>query len=441
MKRFAFIFAAFAACFAVSCNKEMPESVTTPTVQDGFKTVTITADIADADTKTSYDAEGKFSWTKGDQISVLASDEQVYTFTATETGASSAFTGVIPADVTLGAQAFFPADDNHALNSFSLAATTDAIDASLPLIGVKGDGDAYEFAHYTGGFQFTITNIPAEIKVVEASFVTSSLKISGIFSVWKDDAGKYISGVYAAANDDEKKYARKMSVAEGTAKVYLPYGVGGDLWGTTTMTLTGYDADGNATELTTKELKLGGLVHSRAVIIPVKPLALEDRSNLAKIDWSAGNVVSYVLEDWMYTSYPEYSDIKELKAVADEKFVYARVTPTKEVTEIRFYFADHGTNTSGDLWMWENTAYTTYYKSARATVTDNKFNLVYGDKDVELISEVVEGNVIWSMAFPRKANTMTASSGSVYLGFMTYGEGFEAPIPKVFGEMLEVTLP
>ena len=91
MKRFAFIFAAFAACFAVSCNKEMPESVTTPTVQDGFKTVTITANIADADTKTSYDADGKFSWTKGDQISVLASDEQVYTFTATETGASSAY--------------------------------------------------------------------------------------------------------------------------------------------------------------------------------------------------------------------------------------------------------------------------------------------------------------------------------------------------------------
>ena len=109
MKRFAFIFAAFAACFAVSCNKEMPESVTTPTVQDGFKTVTITADIADADTKTSYDADGKFSWTKGDQISVLASDDNFYTFTATETAATSTFTGQIPEDVTLGQYALYPA--------------------------------------------------------------------------------------------------------------------------------------------------------------------------------------------------------------------------------------------------------------------------------------------------------------------------------------------
>ncbi len=440
MKKFTVLLAAFAAFAAVSCNKEIPVETPAPEVQDGFKTVTITANI-EGQTKTSYDADGKFSWTKGDQISVLCSDDNLYTFTASETGNSSAFTGVIPTDVTLGSQAFFPADENHALNTFSLAATTDAIDASLPLIGKKIDGDAFEFAHYTGGFQFTIENIPADIKIIEASFVTTDLKISGIFSVWGDDAGKLISGVYAAANDAEKKYARKVSVTDGTAKVYLPYGVGGDLWGTTTMTIVGYDNDDNATELTTKELKLGGLKHSRAVIIPVKSLVLEDRSNLKNIDWTNSNVATYVLEDWMYESYPQYSDIKELKAVADEKFVYACVTPTKEVKEIRFFFADHGETKSGDLWMWENTGYTTYHKSSRATVTDNKFNLVYEGKDVELITEVIDGKVTWYMAFPRKAGTWTLSSGSVYLGFMTYGEGFEAPIPKVFGEMLEVTLP
>ena len=63
MKKITVILAALAAAFAVSCTKETPEAQL-PQDQDapaGMKQVTITASIEGADTKTSYDAAGKFS--------------------------------------------------------------------------------------------------------------------------------------------------------------------------------------------------------------------------------------------------------------------------------------------------------------------------------------------------------------------------------------------
>lgn len=175
--------------------------------------------------------------------------------------------------------------------------------------------------------------------------------------------------------------------------------------------------------------------------VATKQGAVEPEPEVPADPWASDAVVSYVLEDWMYTSYPAYSDIKEIKAVADADYVYVRLTPTKVSTEIRFYFANEGENMSGDLWMWENTAYGTFYKSSRATVTDNNFNLVYGTEAVTLNTEVEGESVVWNLAIPRNGGEYTKNAGFVYLGFMTYGEGYEAPIPKVWGEMLKVTLP
>ena len=61
MKKINFILAAFAAVFALSCNKEIT-NVQTPddSVPAGMKMVTLTAGIDAAETKTTYDANGKF---------------------------------------------------------------------------------------------------------------------------------------------------------------------------------------------------------------------------------------------------------------------------------------------------------------------------------------------------------------------------------------------
>ena len=115
MKRFAFIFAALAA-FAIFCNKEVPE---TPeqSAPAGMKMVTITASVDEAATKTTYTPDVtdptllKFSWSKGDQISVMGTDYVFYTLTAASDGPATTFTGWIPEGVTLRQEAFYPADE------------------------------------------------------------------------------------------------------------------------------------------------------------------------------------------------------------------------------------------------------------------------------------------------------------------------------------------
>ena len=369
-KQIVLIAAAFAALFAVSCTKETP--VENAPVQGGMKEVTITASV-DQESKTAYGTNGAFSWTKGDQISVLCSDELVHTFTATSAGASTTFTGYLPEGVTLGDQAFFPANDNHAENSFYLAATSEALDASLPMVGTKSEGNSYQFAHCSGGFQFTFKNIPENVTVLGAEFVTSDLKISGTYEIWTANE-KYVYGVYAAANDAEKQYARKVRVANGEAKVYLPYGTGGDLWGDTTLKLVGYDAQGNATELLTKDMKLGGKSHSRAVVIPVIPYEFPKPSPLASVDWESENVTTYVLPDWFKQEQPTKVNLTELKAVADADYLYVRVKCADPASAalIRYYFADTNTEGGNSVWYWESTTYGEFIKSSKE-IEDNLY--------------------------------------------------------------------
>lgn len=448
MKKINFILAAFAAVFALSCNKEIT-NVQTPdaSVPAGMKMVTLTAGIDAAETKTTYDADGKFSWTKGDQISVYCSDGKFYTFTAEADGASVNFAGAIPEDVSLDWCAFYPADAGHRevegtyyynFPEYKDLSTTGSAD--LPMGAVYSDG-VYAFKHMSGAALLTFTNIPDFIKNVEISIVNSAHVISGSFKTYANDPWSW---VYAGAStDSEKTLIRKVAVNNNQAQLYFPFK--GQMWSTNTINITGFDSkDNEYVLLKDKTMKGRSEDFVPRTVVPYAPLALPDYVppvDWASVDWEGENVATYVQEDWMYESYPQYSDIKELKALADEYYLYARVTPTKAVNEIRFFFADKGETFSGDLWMWENTGYTTYYKSARATVTENSFNLSYNGSAVELVTETVGENVVWNMAFPRSAGKWTTSSGSVYVGFMTYGEGFEAPIPKVFGEMLEVTLP
>lgn len=456
MKKISIILAALAACFSVSCTKEAPTTEPQdPSAPAGMKKVTITASIDASETKTSYDADGKFSWTEGDQISVLGSDGCFYTFTTKETAASTSFFGYLPADVTLETYALYPADDGHTYDvneyypyGFNILGYKDLTltnSADLPLHAESADGENFPFKNMSGGFKFTIDNIDDIFNTVDVTISTASLKISGVFPVRKSSShAGYITYGSATEEVGEKEFKRKLKVIDNTVQIYLPYSPGMNLWGDTTIEVVGYDDNGDSSVLLSKSADFGSITHSRGTIYPVASISAPDYFppvDWTKVDWTADNVASYVQEDWMYSSYPEYSDIKELKAFADEYYLYARVTPTKVVNQIRFFLADKGDTKSGDLWMWENTGYTTFYKSDRATVTDNLFSLSYKGAAVELKTETVDESLVWNMAIPRSAGEWTASSGSVYVGFITYGDGFEAPIPKVFGEMLEVTLP
>ena len=162
--------------------------------------------------------------------------------------------------------------------------------------------------------------------------------------------------------------------------------------------------------------------------------------------WEAEGVATYVLDEFMYTDYPQYCALTELKAYADETNVYARLKTTKTsgVAKLRLCTADtnEGTET---VWYWEKSFYSTpVYKSDKVSVdTDFNFSLSYNGTPVAL-NTVVDGDVVyWEMTIPRAAHDHTKAAGLVNLGFVAYdANGSENGLmPKVWGEMLKVTLP
>lgn len=173
----------------------------------------------------------------------------------------------------------------------------------------------------------------------------------------------------------------------------------------------------------------------------------EAGASVPEVDvWTGENVVSYEMPEFMFTDYPQYCALTELKAYADETNLYARLKTTKTsgVAKLRLCTADtnEGTET---VWYWENSFYSTpVYKSDKASVdTDFNFSLSYNGSPVELNTVVDGDNVYWEMTIPRAAHDHTSAAGAVNLGFVSYdSNGSENGLmPKVWGEMLEVTLP
>ena len=320
MKRLALIFTALCVCLTISCNKEVADSqgeVTTP--EATMQTITITASMAD--TKTAYtvdpsdDTKLNFSWTTGDEISVKCTDGNFYTFTANSSGATTTFTGSIPSGYALDSRAYFPADANHSATQFNIPKEKDLTahpSADIPMVGIKGDGDskAYTFTHCCGAACLTIDNIPDGIVSVSISIVNASLKLSGLFTI-KGDEGSHYWDPEAKDEGTNNTFIRKVVVSSNSAKVYLPYSCEpsyGNLWGSSTIGIIGYDSVGTPTTLLTGKT-MGSLgAFTRAHVKPVAPLVL---SRLGFINWNEVGIPSYGsvnerIVQWQATSDPYY---------------------------------------------------------------------------------------------------------------------------------------
>ena len=162
--------------------------------------------------------------------------------------------------------------------------------------------------------------------------------------------------------------------------------------------------------------------------------------------WEAEGVATYVLDEFMYTDYPQYCALTELKAYADETNVYARLKTTKTsgVGMLRLCTADTGEG-SESVWYWEKTTYATpVYKSSKAKVDENfNFELSYNGAAVGLETKIEGEDVYWIMTIPRSAHDHAKNAGTMHLGFVSYtaAEAENGFMPKVWGDMLKVTLP
>lgn len=460
MKKISMILAALAAAFAVSCTKEAPE---TQLPQDqnapaGMKMVAITASIEGADTKTSYDDAGKFSWTKGDKISVMGTGYGFYTLTATSDGPTTTFTGWIPEGVTLRQEAFYPADEatnrtdgSYYFNIPMYKDLSQSFSADLPMGAYSGTAN-YEFKHITGAALLTFTNFPADVKTAEISIVNARLKLTGVFNAYLS-SGLWTWNSKADVPEEERTLIRKVPVVNGQAQLYMPYN--GSLWWdyTSMVNIKGYDAAGNEyVLLKDKKMKPDEASAVRGVVKKYAPLALPDyvpEADLSKIDWNAENVKVYDLPDKASSS---RQALRQVKVVADKYYVYARLVASAEyltATSSDYFglFIYDAIDGAGDgYYGWNNNAAgNNEYNGEHAgtlNITDYSVALTVDKTSVDVITQVSVDEIVWMMAIPRSAHANLASAGSAYFTFLTYaGWTPSGSVPEKYDPMLEVTLP
>ena len=459
MKKISILFAALAAAFAVSCNKENPVTETPDTsAPEGMQLVTITASIEGAETKTSYDADGKFSWTKGDQISVMGTGYGFYTLTATSDGPTTTFTGYIPEGVELRQEAFYPADPgtnrtdgSYYFNIPQYKDLSASGSADLPM-GAYSGTEKYEFKHITGAALLTFTNFPADVETAEISIVNARLKLTGTFNAYLS-SGLWTWNSKADVAEEERTLIRKVPVVDGQAQIYMPYN--GSLWWdyTSTINIKGFDAQGNEyVLLKDKTMKPDEESAVRGVVKKYTALVLPDyvpEADLTKVDWDAENVQVYDLPGKASSS---RQALRQVKVVADKYYVYARLVASSEyltATSSDYFglFIYDVINGTGDgYYGWNNNAAgNSEYNGEHAgalNLSDYSVALTVNKTAVDVYTQVSGDEIVWMMAIPRSAHENLTSAGSAYFTFLTYaGWTPSGSVPEKYDPMLEVTLP
>lgn len=435
-KQFVLIAAAVAALFAVSCVKENP--VENAPVQGAMKEVTITASI-DSETKTSYDADGVFSWHKGDQISVMDKQYKFHILTATASGTSVTFSGMVPEGTEFRQEAFFPADPgiNRTDGSyyFNIPQYKDLTSGSADLpMGAYSGTETYVFKHITGAALLTFTNFPAEVETAEISIVNARLKLTGTFNAFLS-SGLWTWNSKSDVAEEERTLIRKVPVVNGQAQIYMPYN--GSLWWdyTSTINIIGYDADGNEYQLLVdKTMKADEKSAERGVITRYAPLELPayvPPVNWEGLDWSSDDVVS-----------PEkVGGLNYGKVLVDANYIYVNLqAPSTMAWDTIYCYFGWGEGTvdlGGFGWttaLLDSFRYKGVYAEGVISMPDAETKVVPADD-----------NVNYYFAFKRNASATLSAAGEVYLGFHIYnGNDVPASFPKTWqGDncALKITLP
>ena len=230
-----------AAAVITACEKELVE--TEPVVEKGQYVYSVKASISsDAETKTDYDASGKFSWTAGDQISVLfhnGTTNKFFTLTADAAGATATFTGTIDAGYTIGATdgtsedakiwALYPASENntYADGVASLYVqpevdfTETAFSANIPMYDLLAAEGSFEFKNLACPYKFTVKNLDSSINKVKFTVINQeSRALSGLWPVKLEDT-YYLNYGSSSSSPEKRTLTYINSVTDGQAVFYV----------------------------------------------------------------------------------------------------------------------------------------------------------------------------------------------------------------------------
>ena len=365
-----FILAAIAAAVCLwSCAKteekplpseaeETPADATEAAVPEGFKIITIEATrsaVNPADengsdgaqnapvgvapspdapvSKTSYADEKYFSWTAGDQISVLCNNgaENFWqTFTAQTSAAVSRFTATVADNVEMGPLdgvsrkvALFPASAGHVYTSdseisFNIPAEKDFRSASgghtsadVPMFAWGDSDDNYAFANIAGAVKFSFSGVPTSTAKLEFTN-TCSLKLNGTYALSLNaDATNVAWSATSTETTSEKTVTMYGDVSEGNVSFYVPYATG-TLWAWNVLTLS--DPESGTVFYNNTHVGQIAVTKNSIAVTPTLPAVVPSFVSAYGIDWSGISASE--------NANATYPAITKLKATGDEDYLY-----------------------------------------------------------------------------------------------------------------------
>ena len=471
----------------VACGKEKAvESNVQPKDKATYEfTISVNADEIDSDTsnpaqigtKTSYAGETTFSWSAGDQISVLFHDagdnNAFYTLTATSIdGKNATFSGTIDAGWTVGASdtgdkwALYPAG-NHTYTAtapvFSIPAEVDYsathFSANLPMYAIGADdgagNDVYAFKHVenVGAYKFSFSNLDvSKVRLVIEQL--GSYHINGNFQLTLDGTKyKFSPWAYSFSSDPAKIRTFTADVVSKTASFYIPF----KTWEANLKpVLTLYDA---ATGFTLGSWTAGSAMpYSTGNVVVAKPFSAPGTGSALVsaygINWGS------VTCEAVGSTGDGVDAIRKIKATADDTYLYVYLEVLNErlysndsytySNRSYLYVGDGSAGTSSNWTQDSQTKVEGWLKYNGVPCYINWANVI----DNNRANGTIAGDIAYfEMAIQRSAVSclQSASASTAYVGFMvtdtyntgsTYGSRAEnGYAPAKGGSMLEVAVP
>lgn len=462
-----------AVIVAAACNKETP--VVTP--ENGEETLsayefTLNASMDDEMTKTAYANDKTFSWSAGDQISVLfhkGDENKFFTLTTSEGGSAAAtFTGTIEAGWEEGSSeeetfyyALFPAGEHTYTPgaskpvTFSLPEVTDYtaghFSANLPLRAKKSSG-VYTFKHMAGTYKFSFKDLDAK-KVCFTVENQKTRQISGSIPCSVDNF--YSDWAEVGSSQARLSYIENVA-SDKTATFYIPYrGWTSDFL--PKITLVDEETDNVLFTATAKNPFSGNMAStvSNMVVVPAISAPGEGSAFISKygIDWSKATMVAEGSAD------PD--GIKKIKAHADASklYLYLEVKisalyddPTYTHTQKLCFFLGDGAGENASSWNQNYTVKDSenWIKKNNSIVLDEwddliaSKNIVVNEKSGVVYFEI-ELNRSFNACLQGASayvgvgiNTMYIDSTGAWCGSSSTMVGYA---PAKGGDMLQLTMP
>ena len=468
-----FLFMAMAVLMLVSCTQqiieeeepEQPAEQTDPeepaVETPGNYIFTLNASAGDADTKTSYAEDRYFSWSSGDQISVLfhkEAENRFFTLTTTGTGASATFSGEIEAGFEVGASddpskkyALFPAGAHSYTPGnypvFNIPAETDFtashFSANIPM-AANGDGENnYAFTHMAGVYKVVFTGIHSSVSKVRLAVTNqSNYQLSGNFNLTTCYDSQHLfrwTEVYDGVIS-KRSLVYIANVVSNTATFYIPYSHDTNTQAPTsksnflpTFVLTNPDNYNTLISVSAKnktafigasdERKSN---YNRMVVLPNIPVPAPG-TGTAPV-WPTNHHINWenVTTEIAGLTTAKYAGINSMKVTADEANLYILVdakasfmldNASYDNSNLATLYIGDGTDTGTSFadWWWPSKKYQTtvtgWLKTANAfTYTADSGTIV------DYIAKVSGEHCYFEITYPRYSIPALQNT-SAYIGF------------------------